>query len=129
MKRNILCGIVIVAIICIWQVASTHQANAGLQVVLSALGQAPTSTWRPVIRVPKVVELLKDGQLRSYKQDKLEMTSDLKYAQGKPAGFHIPVKDPDVLEGYVMVPKDDYIAELLADIALVDSHIAALESW
>ena len=128
MKRNILCGIVIIAIICIWQVASTHQANANLQVVLSVLGQSPTSTWRPVIRVPKIVELLKDGQLVLFKQQKLEMASDLKYAQIQPEGFHIPVKDPDAPESYVMVPKDDYIAELQADIAEVDVHIAALES-
>ena len=112
----------------IWQTALTHQANANVQIVLSAMGQAPTSTWRPVIRIPKVVELLKDGQVVVFKQQKLEMSSDLSYAQSQPIGFRVAVKDPDALEGYVMIPKDDYIIELQADIAEVDVHIAALES-
>lgn len=129
MKRYIICAFLVLMTIGIWQEASQRKAdayNADVQLALMALGQAPSMSWRPIIRIPKVVEILRKGQLIAFEYHKLRLSSNLKYAQGRPDGFHISVLDPNGTDGSVPIPRDDYIADVIADLAQIDAHIALL---
>jgi len=130
MKKSLVAALLIIAIIGIWMSYTINQkahANAELLALL-VYGQAP-STWRPMIRVPKAVEGLIDGQLALYSQVRLGLSADIVNIQNKPAGYYVSVADPAEPDGRASVPKDDWLIEANTALTAMDAHIALLQTY
>ena len=129
MKRRYvpLVMILVFAFILSWNTVSVIRAQMNINAVLLAYGQTPIPLWRPVIRGTPIIPTLKIGQADLYKNERMRLMSDIKYAEAQSAGFHISVKDPDAPNGSILIPKEDYLTQAAIDLAKLDAHIALLE--
>lgn len=108
-------------------VVSTYMANATLLTLL-AFGQASIPVWRPIIPIPEIVDILKDGQLSICLQAKSVLTAQIARILSKPAGYMVSVSDPASPTGQSRVPKDDWLLEANAALTALNDHITLLET-
>jgi len=127
-KRNFVVILLIAVVFLGWQMATSIKAQANLNTLLLAYGQTPVPLWRSVIRGSPREQMLIAGQLDVYKQVRVDLMSDMKYVESQPAGWFVPVKDPDAVDGRASIPKDDWLLlEATPALAKLDSQITSLE--
>jgi hypothetical protein len=118
----------IVVILVSWNISSSIKAQADLNALLVTYGQTPVPLWRSVIRGSPRERVLIAGQLASYEQDRYELMAQIKYVENQPAGWHVPVNDPDAVDGSSFILKDDWLLlEATQALAKLEAQIAALK--
>lgn len=113
----------------IWWAYTFGKAEAkGELLTLLVQGQVSMPTWRPIIPMPELVDVLKEGQLGIYQQARSVLAARIARIESKPAGYYVSVLDPGSTTGQARVPKEDWLSEIAPALAALDAHIARLQS-
>jgi len=100
-RRVMVTTILAVIALMVWTTyAMNRKAEAnGELLALLVYGQASIPPWRPVIPVPAIVDVLKDGQLSLCMQARDVLTAQIANVESKPVGYYLTVSDPSSPNG------------------------------
>lgn len=91
------------------------------------MGFGDNMRWRPIIRVPAIATILRDGQLGLFDNEKLRLESDIAYATNEPDGRYFHVLDPTQPTGSKSITKAEFLTEANTALDAINLHIAKLQ--